>query len=264
MFMNGWGLLLALAVLLCCTLAGAADEKPAPEKADPVVAEVQRLLHTRDSFAAAEYLEAEGDPKTVSLRYHRVMNDLYKKQHDLPAVVSVARFGIHYCVSRAQGLPEAPAAELRSLGKTMAYNLAAFTWAGWDDASIHPTASDEATGLDAARLNLRLAIELKRGPGPLLNAHWMLGAHQLGLGKFSEAIRSFEQAAEFARQDKNRGGELMAQGYVLLTQLMQGPDPAAETAFRANAEALPKEPDGEFFRDQLIAARKVFAARFKR
>lgn len=264
MLTPGWVLLLALAVLLLCTVATDAAEKPAPEKLDPAVAEVQRLLRTQDSFAAAEYLEAEGDPKTVGQRYHRVMNALYQQQHDLPAVVMVARFGIHYCLSRAPGAPEPQAAELRGLAKTLAYNLAAFTWPGWDDPHVHPTPADEATGLDAARLNLRLAIELKRGPGPLLNAHWLLGAYQLAGGQFSAAVRSFEQSADFARQDKNRGAELMAQGYALLTRVLEGKDPTAEAALRANAEALLPEQDGVFYRDQIVAARKVFAPRFKR
>jgi hypothetical protein len=264
MFTNGWVLLLGLALLLVCTLADAAEEKPAPEKLDPAVEEVQRLLRTRDSFAAAEYLEAEGDPKTVGQRYYRVLSALYWKKRDLPAVVLVARAGIHYCLRRAPGAPEAEAAELRGLGKALAYDLASFTWPGWDEAGVQPTPADEATGLDAARVNLRLAVELKRGAAPLMNAHWMLGAHQLGAGQFAEAARSFEHAADFARQGQNRGGELMAQGYGILTRLLEGQDPAAEAELRANAEALPQEEDGAFFRDQIAAARKVFAVRFKR
>lgn len=271
MIAEGWGrglrllpALLGLAALLCGTSAEATEEKPAPEKIDPAVEKVQHLLRTVDSLAVAEFLEAECDPRAVGQHYYRVMNDLYWKRHDLPALVTVARLGIHYCLSRAQGMPEAQAAELRGLGKTMAYDLASFTWPGWDDEGVHPTPADEAIGLDAARLNLRLAVELKRGSEPLMNAHWMLGAQQLGAGQFPDAIRSFKQSAEFARQDKNRGGELMAQGYAILTRLLEGKDPSAEKELRANAEALPKEKDGEFFRDQIAAARKVFAARFKR
>jgi len=270
MIADGWGrgllllpALLALAALLCGTSTEAAEEKPAPEKIDPAVEKVQHLLRTVDSLAAAEFLEAEGEPKAIGKHYYRVMNDLYWKRHDLPALVTVARFGIHYCLSRAQGMPVAQAAELRGLGKTMAYDLASFTWPGWDEPGIQPTPADEAIGLDAARLNLRLAVELKRGAEPLMNAHWMLGAQQLGAGQFLDAIRSFEHSAEFARQDKNRGGELMAQGYAILTRVLEGKNPDAEKALHANAEALAKEKDGGFFRDQIATARKVFAARLK-
>jgi hypothetical protein len=271
MLADGWGrgllllpALLGLAALLCGTSADAAEEKPAPEKIDPAVEKVQHLLRTVDSLAVAELLEAEGESRAIGQHYYRVMNDLYWKRHDLPAVVTVARLGIHYCIGRAQGVPEAQAAELRGLGKTMAYDLASFTWPGWDEDGIRPTPADEALGLDAARLNLRLAIQLKRGAEPMMNAHWMLGAQQLGAGQFAEAIHSFEHSAEFARQEKNRGAELMAQGYAILAQLLEGKSPTAQQELRANAEALPKEKDGEFFRDQIAAAQKVFTARFKR
>lgn len=270
MFGEGWerGLLLlpallGLVMLLCSAPLDAAEEKPMPEKIDPAVEKVQQLLRTIDSLAVAEYLEAEGEPKAIGQRYYRVMNDLYWKKHDLPTLVVVARSGIHYCLSQAQRAPEAQAAELRGLGKTMAFDLASFTWIGWDEAGIHPSTADEATGLDAARLNLRLAIELKRGAEPMFNAHWMLGAQQLAAGQFREARSSFERSAEFARQEKNRGSELMTQGYGILTRLAEGNDPAAEAELRANAEALVKEKDGTFYRDQIATARKVFAARFK-
>lgn len=256
--------LLSLAALLWCAALPAAEKDPASEKPDPAVARVRELLRGTDSFAVAEYLEADGDAKTVAQRYQRAMNALYWKQHDLPAVLVVARCGIHYCLSRAKGEPEARAVDLRGIGKSMAYDLASFTWPGWAEAGIHPTAADEAAGLDAARLNLRLAVELKRGAEPMANAHWVLGAQQLAAGQFAEALPSFQRSAEFARQHQNRGMELMAQGYGILTRLLEGKDPAAEGELRANAAALVKEKDGEFFRDQIATAHQVFAARFKR
>lgn len=269
MFGEGWErgflllpALLGLAALLCAVPAEAADEKPAAQKVDPAVDRVQQLLRTSDSLAAVEYLEAEGEPKAVAQRYYRVMNDLYWKRHDLPAIVVVARAGIHYCLSHARHAAEPLSSELRGLGKTMAYDLASFTWPGWDEAEIHPTPADEATGLDAARANLRLAIELKRGAEPMFNAHWMLGAQQLAAGQFAEAQHSFERSAEFARQNKNRGEELMAQGYGILARLLEGKDANAEKELRANAEALVKEKEGVFFRDQIATARRVFTARF--
>lgn len=97
-----------------------------------------------------------------------------------------------------------------------------------------------------------------------MNAHWILGAQQFAHGQLTEAAASFETAAEFARKHQNRGGELMCQGYALLTRLLAGADPEAEKSLQVNAEALVKEKDGEFFRDQLATARRVFSARFKR
>lgn len=230
---------------------------------DPAVTQVQALLRTSDRYAAAEWLEQGGEPRVIARRYFAVMSALYWKKHDLPAVLAVAPAGIHFCLSRAKGAPEAEASELRGLAKSMAYDLASFTWPGWNEPGISPSLSDEAIGLDAARLNLRLAIELKRGSDPMFNAHWALGAHQLAAGRFEEAVRSFEQAAETARSAKNRGQELMAAGYALLTKLVAAPNAETEKAYAANEAALVKEKDGPFFRDQIVTARRVFSQRFK-
>ena len=252
-------LTLSIALILACVSGPSAQERPL----DPAVEPVQKALRVQDSYAATDLLEADGEPKAVAARYYRVMNDLYWKKHDLPALVVVGRSGIHYCLSRARGADEKTAAELRGLGKTMAYDLASFTWPGWAEPGIAPTPADEALGFDAARTNLRLAIELKRGAEPLHNAHWALGAHQLGAGKFTEAAASFQKSAEYAREMKNHGAELMAEGYASLARLLSGSD-AAAAELRANAEALVKEKDGEFYRDQIAAARKVFEARFRK
>lgn len=260
---RGWRGMVLSALLVVSAIPGGAA-RMSTDTENPIVARLQELLRTGDSFAAAEHLEREGDARTVGKRYFGVMNALYWKKHDLPAVVTVARPGIHYCLSRARDAGEAEAADLRGIAKSMAYDLASFTWIGWDEPGIRITAADEAAGLDAARLNLRLAVELKRGPEPMMNAHWVLGAQQLAHGQFQEATASFERAAEFARQDKNRGGELMCQGYGILSRLLSGTDPGGEQALQANGEALVKEKDGDFFRDQIATARRVLTARFKR
>jgi hypothetical protein len=251
-----------IAGLLALALGSSAGAQA--EREDPAVAKVQAVLRASDSFAAAELLEQEGEPRTIARRYYGVMSALYWKKRDLPSVMVVARSGIHYCLSRAKGAPEAEAADLRGLAKTMAYDLASFTWPGWNEPDILLTKADETIGLDAARLNLRLAVELKRGAEPMLNAHWVLGAQQLAAGQFPAAIRSFEQSAEFARAAKARGPELMATGYALLAKQLAAPDAETEKALAANAAALVKEKDGQFFQDQITAAQSVFVKRFKK
>ncbi len=57
--------------------------------------------------------------------------------------------------------------------KAISYNLASFSWPGWDEQEIELCVSDIAMELDAAKLNLRLTIELKRGAGPMRKAHWL-------------------------------------------------------------------------------------------
>ena len=57
--------------------------------------------------------------------------------------------------------------------KAISYNLASFSWLEWDEQRIELSVSDIAMELDAAKLNLRLAIKLKRGAGPMRKAHWL-------------------------------------------------------------------------------------------
>jgi len=243
--------------------APAAAQQNGAAAEDPAIARVQALLRTSDTYAVPELLEQEGEPKVIARRYFAVMNALYWKKRDLPATVVVARSGIHYCLSRAKGAPEAEASDLRGIAKSMAYDLASFTWPGWNEPGITTSKSDEAVGLDAARLNLRLAVELKRGPDPMFNAHWALGAQLMAAGQLKEAAASFERSAEIARTSKNRGQELMATGYALLAQLISTPGPETEKVFAANAQALVKEKDGKFFQDQIATARRVFSERFQ-
>ena len=71
---------------------------------------------------------------------------------------------------------------------------------------VGPT--DELVGLEAAKLNLRLAVELSRGDLPLSRAYWVLGA-------------------QYARETHEDGGVLLATGYALITSKIF--EPANET-----------------------------------
>jgi hypothetical protein len=224
--------------------------------------QLREILAEQDTFAAAEFLEAQGAPVEIGQRYHAVMRDLYWTHRDLPAVLVAARAGILHCLraSRAEG---AERDRLRGLAKTLAYDLASFAWPGWDEPGIQPTAPEESAGFDAARLNLRLAVELGRGPEPVMNAHWVVGAHQLAAGEFGEAILAFGRAAAAGRHAENPAGEKMAAGYAALARLLDR-QPEAEAELRACLEALETEKDGPFFSEQIQVARRVFAVRFPR
>ena len=94
-------------------------------------------------------------------------------------MIALARAGIHRALFEADRVPTADpdAAEaLRGQAKTIAYDLGANLWPGWQDEGIVLTPADLTTGLEAARLNLRLAEQLGRPALPRCNAHWLLGA----------------------------------------------------------------------------------------
>jgi hypothetical protein len=123
--------------------------------------EIARLVQSGDTYAALQHVQREGTPREIAARFHEIVRDLYWSTKQLPAVVAVARGGIHYCLIK---MDEATDAEERaffgSQAKMLANNLASFVWPGWNEAAVSPTTCDVAIGLDAAKLNLRLAIEL--------------------------------------------------------------------------------------------------------
>ena len=147
-----------------------------------------------------------GEPKAVARAYNDVTRDLYRTRRDLPAFVVVSRQGIEYLLVKAAEVERSDAVlaeELRGAAKTMAYNLAANTWPGWNQPGIRITPADLEAGMEAARLNLRLAIDLKRGPDPMFNAHWVIGALELARGRHAEAIASYEQARKIAAESNH-------------------------------------------------------------
>src|ERR1700721_2000959 len=125
--------------------------------------EILQLLHEGDSFAAIEEIQKEGFPLEIAARYQALVSNLYWKAHDLQAFIAIGRAGILYCLGQSLVSKSADEIEkLRSIAKGLAFDVGSFTWPGWEEPGINPTAADLAVGMDCAWLNLRLAIELKK------------------------------------------------------------------------------------------------------
>jgi hypothetical protein len=225
--------------------------------------EIKRLLDESDSFAAAACVESQGAPEEVLELYREVTLWLYNEHKDVGGLIALSRSGIQYGLSetaRCAATDSELSDRIKGLAKGLAYNLGANTWPGWDDAGIVLTDSDLRVGLDAARLNLRLAIELKRGDEPLANAHWLVGAQELARGQYAAAAESFSRDARHAAATGKPDLELMARGYQALANELADPSPAAVQEFESLIEALRETAtdDSRFYAEQLTTARRVF------
>lgn len=211
--------------------------------------EILKLLAERDSYAAIAALSS-GEPAAVLKRFDQVSTDLYWKHKKLQACVTIARAGVQYALMHA-------ASELRDHAKTLTYNIASYTWPGWDEPGIVITPDLQAAGLDAAKANLRLCQEENLGPLAISRAYWMLAGHALAAGH-REAARSFYiEAAENADEAEREAERLLATAFVLLVDQLDGQDVAAD--LDAAKAALAGEKHGADFVQQIETAQRVFA-----
>lgn len=251
------GIILPLQQALC-------QQKDTEDRA-MVLNKVKALLKEHDTFKAIEYINDQGEPQTVAKIYSNLVNDFYWKEKALSEVITFSRAGIQYCLTKAQEIAKddvEKVVQLKTTAKIISYNLASYTWPGWDEKGISISQSDLLVGLDAAKLNLRLAFELKKGAVPLSMAYWVLGAQYLALANYDEAIKAFISSKEKAEEGNNKMNDLLASGYIGVTKIIQGSqkvegekelDKAIKEFKKLNTE------DAEFYIEQLKTVLKIFA-----
>ena len=171
--------------------------------------------------------------------------------------IPVARLQLHYLLRliESSDLSEDHLAETKKFTRGVAYNIASFTWPGWDDTpNITPEMIER--GAAAAKVGLRLAEELDDiQPGIL----WINGAHALAAKRYDQAQTYFQRATERARNDFYAD---MNRLWIKLAEYLGQPNSenqsnfdAALSTFQTNWQS---EQDVSFFADQLITALRVF------
>jgi hypothetical protein len=219
--------------------------------------EAWQLFTQTDSFAVIEFLSRQDDPTVVVDTYNDLVRYLYNTAKNIPGMISLGRAGIQYGLAQAAAVSDpALAAEIKGRAKAISYNVAAFTWPGWDEPGIEITRTDLAMGMDAARTNLRLARELQRGDLPMSRAHWVIGAHHLAVKDYDAARREFDDAARLAASAGEPGEALLSKGYAALVDVLQGGDAALLDALKTELSGI---KDGEFFVGQIDSAQRVFS-----
>jgi len=230
-----------------------------------VFEEVKKILKVNDTYKAIEYINSQGEPQVVAKRYLELAMDFYWKEKALSEVINFAEAGIHYCLLKAQEYSKdeaETAVKLKGTAMALSYNLASFTWPGWNEKGIVISESDLIVGLDAARLNLRLATELKKGPTAISVSHWAIGAQYMALGKYDEAITAFTAAKEKAGEAKDNLSELMNLGYIGMAKILEGSEKdEGQKQFDEAIKGLKKQntEDANFYIEQLKVALEVFS-----
>ena len=220
------------------------------------------LLRGQDSYAAIEFLSRQPEPLEAAKAYAGLVNTLYWKEKDLYRVIVMAQAGIQHSLIAAAALETQDAQsayQLRSIAKGLAYDIGSFTWPGWDEPGITIEPAHLAFGLEAAKVNLRLAQELNKGDLPLSRAHWLLGAHHLAAGDGQAAHHQFAEAVGFARAACAEEETLMCSGYEALITIRASPhDSAGQDALAATLAQLAGTEQGKSFAAQLETAQQVF------
>jgi hypothetical protein len=208
------------------------------------------------AFAAIAVIAAVEDLSEAANAYREAMRAAYWEDHNVTLATAIAYGGVSRLLAGAATAKTETASEARSAAKALMYNLASFTWPGWDEPGIEVSASEAASGLAAARSNLAMAFELEKGDLPVARANWMLGAHLLTAGSFDEAAQAF---ADSARRAELAGAEAevrLAGAFGALTALAAGED-GAEERLRDQLALLNEAPDGADFVSQVETAGRV-------
>ena len=184
-----------------------------------------------------------------------LMRELRKiKRDDL--FIPVARLQLLYLNGLLEKSDESdPEAvqRIRTFARGVAFNIASFTWPGWDDTGPI-SAERQALGLSAARVGLQLA-EAANDVTP--NILWIYGVHEINAGEYEEAEKTFARAKSLARNDFYRS---MHDGWIAMTRFLAQRTDVNRSAYDKAVEAIRtgSDPDAAFYADQLPTALAVF------
>jgi hypothetical protein len=175
----------------------------------------------------------------------QVRQTLYWEKKDLASYVVVATHLLDTALANSIGTTEAAKFfAARSLG--LSYDIASFTWPGWNEPGVTVTPALRATGLEAARLNFDLAQDDQFPDGIRKAAHFILGAQLLAAGDATEAIQVWSSSPDAQS----------TRAWVLLANVALGADPIELNAFLKELQTQGGEAQDTA--TQVQAARAVF------
>jgi hypothetical protein len=222
---------------------------------------ILQILDQQGTYSVIEALAAQPDSLAAAKTFFEVVGHLYWKQKDIHRTVVMAQAGIQFgltaAVTASSYAPELTN-EIRGIAKGLAFNLASFTWPGWDEPGIAISAAYLLFGFEAAALNLRLAHELNKGDLPISRAYWLVGAHALSAGAFQEAADQFTTAKTYSDKVEATAESLLCEGYRCLALALLSPQEIDNGPFLQIIAQLQETPNGADLAAQLQTAWNVF------
>lgn len=216
------------------------------------------IERARDSgvLGAIEAVASVEDDYEAGNAYAETMKNAYWVDKDLQTAIALGYAGLGRLLAAAVAASGSEQTRLRSLVKSIVYDIASFTWIGWDEPGIDIGSSDAAVGHAAAQWNLALAIELDNCDLPTSRAFWMLGAHLLTRGDLTGSRDSFESSVEHASRAGAAAEADLASAFMALTELIGGNE-GVEKRLAESLSRLASAEDGADFINQVTNARQV-------
>ncbi|MEM7536541.1 MAG: hypothetical protein AAF639_30435 [Chloroflexota bacterium] len=228
------------------------------------------ILQSQGVFGVVQTLTQQTDTQAVMNAYNDLVAHLYWKAKNVAALTTLGIAGIQHGLAAVVATDDSESATtLKSGVKTLAYNLASYTWPGWDEPGITLGRTEVLIGLDAARLCLSLSEELNQPELPRSRTHWLVGTALMAAASWAvdevaqdnlvQALEHFSSAVTLANGVNERGDALLSQGFETLTRLLMNPDDNDAKAELVEVKVqLSELEQSEFYIGQIDTAVRVF------
>lgn len=230
-----------------------------------LVKDIQQNLKTEPD-RVFKTIESQGEAASVCDLYDQLVRDLYWADKGPKNLIPVGFRGIEFCLSKAkeiEGTNKALAEDFKSKAKTISFDIAANSWPGWGDAGVTVLKPEMEKGLEAAKLNLSLALELNKPLDKIATAHWLKAALELSLQDYNFALNSIEQSLEYSRKANDLTPIAFGTGFKGLIYLAKGDQDQGNRFFGEGIQMLKDIGDdsAKGYLAQLETAKSIFLGR---
>ena len=218
-----------------------------------------QILESSGEEELDRFLDSQTEPETLIRLCSNLLIHFYWDRKDLTAALKYGELGIkcYSMLCNDETTCQEASSEIDHTAKSIHYNIASFTWPGWCELGISIEDKELSLGFYSARMNLELAQNLRRGLVPEGRAFWLLACHLVARSDYSEASAHFRSSADLFQKADKTDEELMAIGFLQMTQILAG-DTNAEVNLKSTLNKLSELDGGREFIGQIETALNCF------